>query len=174
MENGESDPITPSLVLNILVSILFTGFATYWGLSNFRIPKLSTLLPWSERPISPTSDPHAYYYYPHAPSSQPFRVFVSLFVGILVGVAEVVVYASYLRKVASAKAKEKAKVEKKVFIGLVEDTPRDKSQDPTEVSTSLSFKDGEKAEIWGRGINGGARRRVREKWREKESRLEQE
>ncbi|EFQ97507.1 hypothetical protein MGYG_00547 [Nannizzia gypsea CBS 118893] len=174
MENDESDPITPSLVLNILVSILFTGFATYWGLSNFRIPKLSTLLPWSERPSSPTNDPHTYYYYPHAPSSQPFRVFVSLFVGILVGVAEVVVYASYLRKVENAKAKEKAKVEKKVFIGLVEDNPRDEDRDPAKLSTSVSFEDGEKEEIWGKGINGGARRRVREKWREKENRLEQE
>ncbi|EZF35617.1 hypothetical protein TMEN_6068 [Trichophyton mentagrophytes] len=174
MENDESDPITPSLVLNILVSILFTGFATYWGLSNFRIPKLSTLLPWSERPSSLNSDPHAYYYYPHAPSSQPFRVFVSLFIGILVGVAEVVVYASYLRKVANAKAKEKAKVEKKVFIGLVEDPPHDKSQVPAKVSTSVSLKDGEKEEIWGKGVNGGARRRVRDKWREKENRLEQE
>ncbi|KAM5447638.1 hypothetical protein MaudCBS49596_005897 [Microsporum audouinii] len=171
MEKEESDPITPSLVLNILVSILFTGFATYWGLSNFRIPKLSTLSPWATRPSSATSDPHVHYYYPHAPSSQPFRVFVALFAGILVGVAEVVVYASYLRKVANAKAKEKAKVEKKVFIGLVEDPHYDKDQEPAEGPVSVSLKDGKKEEIWGKGINGGARRRVRERWRENENKL---
>ncbi|KAF3490922.1 uncharacterized protein GIQ15_00439 [Arthroderma uncinatum] len=169
MDGQESDPITPSLVLNILVSILFTGFATYWGLSNFRIPKVSTLLPWSTLPSYVASDPHTHYYYPHAPSSQPFRVFVSLFAGILVGVAEVVVYASYLRKVENAKSKEKAKVEKKVLIGLVEDLPGDKKHEPAKVP--VSFKDSEREEIWGKGINGGARRRIREKWAEKENEL---
>ncbi|KAK2873305.1 hypothetical protein FQN49_002455 [Arthroderma sp. PD_2] len=169
IENGEDDPITPSLVLNILVSVLFTGFATYWGLSNFRIPKLSTLSPWSTRPSSVASDPHAHYYYPHAPSSLPFRVFVSLFAGIFVGVAEVVVYASYLRKVENAKSKEKAKVEKKVLIGLVGDAPDGKEQEPVQIPAS--FKNGEREEIWGKGINGGARRRIRDRWREKENEL---
>jgi hypothetical protein len=81
--------------------------------------------------------------------------------GIVVGVAEVTVYAGYLRKVKISQEKERAKREKKEFIGEYRGEPIEKD--------SLSAT-AEKREIWGRGINGGMRRRVREKW-EKEQEL---
>jgi len=87
----------------------------------------------------------------------------SLLVGIIVGVAEVTVYASYLRKVNMSKEKERATREKKVFIGeYCEDGSG--LQEVTGPAVSV-----EKEEIWGRGVNGGMRRRVREKW-EKDNR----
>jgi hypothetical protein len=89
------------------------------------------------------------------------RVLVSLSTGIVVGVAEVTVYAGYLRKVKISQEKERAKREKKEFIGEYRGEPIEKD--------SLSAT-AEKREIWGRGINGGMRRRVREKW-EKEQEL---
>ncbi|KAK2743247.1 hypothetical protein FQN57_004936 [Myotisia sp. PD_48] len=167
----DSDPISPSLVLNILVSILFTGFATYWALSNFRIPKIYYLLPWNGRPRSNSTSPsdyQEYYYYPHSPDSQPFRVFTGLAAGILVGVAEVVVYSAYLRKVDNAKKKEKAKIEKKELVDLVAEPI---SAD--ELSTTAISVDNLTDEIWGKGVNGGARRRVQEKWK-KEKAIQQE
>lgn len=102
-----------------------------------------------------------YYHYPGAIASQPARVFVSLFVAIIVGVAEVVVYSAYLRKVDIAHKKEKAIVEKKVVIGVVEDNLGDHEVHEVPVSVGQD----EKEEIWGKGVNGGARRRLRERWR---------
>jgi hypothetical protein len=90
------------------------------------------------------------------------RVFISLAAAVLVGVAEVVIYAAYLRKVRIAREKEGRIVERKkvgAAVGEVEKTQKlDGNRDG----------EGEKEEIWGRGINGGVRRRVREKWEEKE------
>lgn len=45
-----------------------------------------------------------------------YRVLISLFFGILVLVAEVVVYNSYLQRISDAKAREKVKIEKKKVV----------------------------------------------------------
>ncbi|PGG97426.1 hypothetical protein GX51_07337 [Blastomyces parvus] len=148
-DNDPDDPLTPSLVLNILISILFTGFASYWALSNFRIPTFFT--------FTSASAPS----YPGAVSSQPARVFISMLVALLVGVAEVGVYVLYLKKVELAKGRERAIVERKVVIGEVGDG--DGTAD--EGGVMISGGKGEEEEIWGRGINGGARRRVKERWK---------
>ncbi|KAI5305180.1 hypothetical protein KEM56_005080 [Ascosphaera pollenicola] len=146
----EEDNLDPSLVINILVSVIFTGFAVYWAISNFRVP--GPLLSF----LSPTS---AAATYPGAHSTQPARVFISLFAGIVVGIAEVVVYASYLRKVKAAKLKEKSLVEKKTVVREFEITSStQKDGDAAIVKTEVA------EEIWGRGVHGGVRRRIRERW----------
>lgn len=87
-----------------------------------------------------------------------------MFLAMLVGVAEVVVYAAYWRKAEAAKEKERKVVEKKVVIGEykggIDGTDDDRS---VPVGTTA-----EKVEIWGKGVNGGARRRLRERWKERE------
>ncbi|KAL1959818.1 hypothetical protein VTO42DRAFT_963 [Malbranchea cinnamomea] len=149
----DDDPLTPSVAINILVSILFTGFATYWALSNFRIPHFLT--------FSSSRVEH----YPGSLSSQPFRVFLSMFLAIVVGVAEVVVYAAYLKKVAAAKEKEKKMVEKKTVIG---EYTGDSHSSNTDGSVPVGGAE-EKVEIWGKGVNGGARRRIKERWKAREN-----
>ena len=84
---------------------------------------------------------------------------VSLFTGVLVGAAEVTVYAAYLRKVKQSRDKERAKKETKEFIGEFKPSDTVPELDSTSIDTWT-----EKEEIWGRGVNGGTRRRVREKW----------
>ncbi|OAX82524.1 hypothetical protein ACJ72_03122 [Emergomyces africanus] len=152
-DNNADDVLTPSLALNILISILFTGFAIYWALSNFRIPTFFTF-------TSSSSPSH-----PGAISSQPARVFISMIVALLVGVAEVVVFALYLKKVELAREKERAIVERKVVIGEVRLGNREGKDDEGEVRI---YGKEEKEEIWGKGVNGGARRRVRERWKERD------
>lgn len=88
------------------------------------------------------------------------RVLVSLGTAVVVGVAEVTVYAAYLRKVEDSRSKEKRKRERKEFIGQFEgeesfDAWGNRTQQEDQV---------EKTEIWGRGVHGGMRRRVRDKW----------
>lgn len=91
------------------------------------------------------------------------RVLLSLGVAVLVGVAEVVVYSGYLRKVKESKRKERAKLERKEVMPLsVEDEKVMLNVRTTGIE--------EREEIWGRGTNGGMRRRVRENWeKEQES-----
>ena len=81
------------------------------------------------------------------------RVLVSLLVAVVVGVAEVTVYAGYLRKVKMSREKERRLRERKVVVSSETVGARE------EVTET---KDTE--EIWGRGKHGGIRRRVREKW----------
>lgn len=85
------------------------------------------------------------------------RVLLALGVGVVVGVAEVVVYSGYLRKVKEARREERAKVERRevVLVGGGEE----KAVRDLRVRGKR-----EKEEIWGRGVNGGMRRRVRENW----------
>lgn len=149
-EEEEEDNLDPSLVINILVSVIFTGFAVYWAISNFRVPgRLLSFL--SPRSAATT--------YPGAHSTQPARVFVSLFSGIVVGIAEVVVYASYLRKVQAAKLKERNLKEKKVVVQEFEITSSTQNDSTVTIAKTEAAE-----EIWGRGAHGGARRRVRERW----------
>lgn len=104
------------------------------------------------------------------------RVLVALGTALVVGIAEVAVYAAYLRKVEESRRKERRRKEKKEVIGEYTDegdavdawgTRGGKvSRDDTEV---------EQSEIWGRGVHGGMRRRVREKWeREQEALVSKE
>ncbi|KAI1909157.1 hypothetical protein LOZ39_004507 [Ophidiomyces ophidiicola] len=156
------DPITPSLVLNIFVSVLFTGFATYWALTNFRTPHFFiTMLTFTKNNINLT---HARNY-PGSVYSQPSRVFISLLAALSVGVAEVVVYAAYLRKVDRAKRKEKSMVERKIVVGEVGAALLKKDIDAEHVEIVGGV---EKEQIWGKGVNGGARRRIREKWNDQQ------
>lgn len=70
---------------------------------------------------------------------------------VVVAIAECGLYAAYLNKVKDARKKERAKRERK---GVVREV--------TEDGGKVNKEDGQ--EIWGRGINGGVRRRVREKY----------
>lgn len=125
--DGEDvDDISPSLVLNILLSILLCGFAGFWA-TRF----------WS---------------------NQGLRVLTSMTVGIVVGIAEVVVYAAYLRKARDARAKEARKKEIRI---LVHEEPRGSLSRSEEVAVETDV-------IWGRGINGGVRRRIQEKWEKRQ------
>ena len=88
---------------------------------------------------------------------------IAVLVGLLVGVAEVVVYAAYLRKVVEARARERAFKEQK-DAGLVD--PGVAMNFKSETQMEKNENEGEPQEIWGRGVNGGVRRRVRERWKE--------
>jgi TMEM199 family protein len=141
--------ITPSLVLNIFMSVILCGFATFWALKNFQTPSfLSGILlsPTGKRDRVNTGA---------TMSKDPVFVLISMFVGILVGVAETVVYAAYVRKVKYAKDAEKKVKERKEVVSSVEVGWNDESSRDV---------DGEEEVIWGKGVNGGVRRRVREKW----------
>ncbi|RVX75236.1 hypothetical protein B0A52_00588 [Exophiala mesophila] len=118
-----SDDLSPSLVLNILLSVVMCALTMFY------------LTRWWH--------------------NDGVRVLMSLGTGLIVGIAEVTVYAAYLRKVKESKDKERKKREKKVFIGeYTGEAP----------PVPLSHMPAHKEEIWGRGVNGGMRRRIREKW----------
>ena len=127
-ENGGKDDISPSLVLNILLSVVMCAAAMFY------------LTRWWH--------------------NDGIRVLFSLGTGFLVGIAEVTVYAAYLRNVKVGRAKESAKREKKEFLA---EYTGDTSAIPLHHLAS------KKEEIWGRGVNGGVRRRVREKWEKDQS-----
>ena len=80
----------------------------------------------------------------------------------VVAIAECGLYAAYLNKVKDAKKKERAKRERK---GVVREVTG------TGYGVEEVKKKEEGEEIWGHGINGGVRRRVREKY-EKEKNSE--
>ena len=123
-----SDDISPSLVLNILLSIVLCAFVA------FHVTRF-----WA---------------------NDGLRVLTALGVGVFVGVAEVVVYAAYLKKRADARDKEGRKKERKFMISEV--AFNSESQGVIDLRDVGKTED--KEEIWGRGLNGGMRRRVREKW----------
>lgn len=97
-------------------------------------------------------------------ASEPVRVLLSLFVALLVGLAEVLIYAIYLGKSEDARVKEKRRREKKKVIGS--ERIGGKAEQAETDGQQMVDRDEEK--IWGRGANGGLRRRVREKWEEQE------
>ena len=130
----EKDDITPSLVVNILVSILCVA-ASSWYMTRW----------WR---------------------SDGVRVLVALLVAVVVGVAEVTAYAGYLRKVRLSREKERGLRERKVLVSSEEVVAGEGDKMSEEKETEA---------IWGRGKQGGMRRRVKEKWereREQEGGLE--
>lgn len=92
---------------------------------------------------------------PQILSSEAVKVLLGLFAALSVAVAESFLYWTYLGKVDRARVKERGVRERKVVIGAVGE--EDRADEGVEVGT-------EKEEIWGKGVNGGVRRRVREKW----------
>ncbi|KAL4990995.1 endoplasmic reticulum-based factor for assembly of V-ATPase-domain-containing protein [Aspergillus falconensis] len=156
-----ADPLTPSLVLNIFLSVIITGFSVYWALTSFVTPQIlvsrisST---WSPQTISGRGSGGL-------GASEPVRVLLSLFAALAVGVAEVLIYAIYLGKIEAARGKEGRRKEKKVVIGSEEVGGRGRDQQSPE-RTEIKVNGEDKEVIWGRGPNGGLRRRVREKWEE--------
>ncbi|KAL4739777.1 endoplasmic reticulum-based factor for assembly of V-ATPase-domain-containing protein [Aspergillus similis] len=155
------DPLTPSLVLNIFLSVIITGFSVYWALTSFATPEMlvsrisST---WSPRTVSGQGSGGL-------GASEPVRVLLSLFAALGVGIAEVLIYAIYLGKIEVAREKEARRKEKKVVIGSEEVGGRGGDQQSTE-GTEIKLNGEDKEVIWGRGPNGGLRRRLREKWEE--------
>lgn len=122
-EDQGSDDLSPSLVFNILLSIVMCAMTMFY------------LTRWWH--------------------NDGVRVLMSLGTALIVGGAEVTVYAAYLRKVKESKDKERKKREKKILIGeYTGEAP----------PVPLSHMPADKEEIWGRGVNGGMRRRIREKW----------
>lgn len=91
-------------------------------------------------------------------ASEPVRVLLSLFVALLVGLAEVIIYAIYLGKAEDARVKEKRMRERKEVVGSERVGGR-----AEEAEADGQQVDGDE-KIWGRGANGGLRRRVRERW----------
>ncbi|OJJ51387.1 hypothetical protein ASPZODRAFT_127458 [Penicilliopsis zonata CBS 506.65] len=142
----DNDPLTPSLVLNIFLSVLITGFSVYWALTKFPTPDLRIFAP---RTNTGSSRPGM---------SEPLRVLLSFLAALAVAVAEVFIYGAYLRKVNTARTREKRLRERKEVIGC----------DEVGGGRNALVQDTRKEEIWGRGVNGGMRRRVRERWEERE------
>ncbi|KAL4775704.1 endoplasmic reticulum-based factor for assembly of V-ATPase-domain-containing protein [Aspergillus nidulans var. acristatus] len=151
------DPLTPSLVLNIFLSVIITGFSVYWALTSFATPEI--LVSRISSTWSPGQGSGG------LGASEPVRVLLSLFAALGVGVAEVLIYAIYLGKIEVAREKEGRRKEKKVVIGSEEVGGRGGDQRSTE-KTEIKRYGEDKEVIWGRGPNGGLRRRVREKWEE--------
>lgn len=172
--DGDNDPLTPTLVVNIFLSVLLTGFSAYWALTNFQTPAFLTFSS-SSSSSSSSSVSTGRASTGVGAASEPVRVLLSLFAALLVGVAEVVVYAAYLRKVREARARERKIKERKVVIGPVPDPdPRDDGSRGRDGGGEKETRITEKEEIWGRGVNGGVRRRVRERWDREERKREEE
>lgn len=147
--------VTPSLVINIFMSVVLCCFATFWALKNFQTPSFLgwILVSRSSPPFSSpslTGDKGRL-----GGSKDPVFVLIAMSVGLLVGVAETVVYAAYVRKVRYAKAAERKVKERKEVVSSVEVKGGNAESRPGD--------DGEEV-IWGKGVNGGVRRRVRERW----------
>lgn len=149
--------------------MLLTGFSVYWALTKFATPELLTSTVarvWhsNQHPVNIRG------------VSEPVRVLLSFAVALIVGVAEVVIYAIYLGKVEQARARETKLKERKTVVdseqvGGGEQAGSEEQQgDAKDTSGPVDVSGGrqEEEKIWGRGANGGIRRRVREKWEEQE------
>ncbi|OJK03211.1 hypothetical protein ASPACDRAFT_1853776 [Aspergillus aculeatus ATCC 16872] len=142
----EKETITPSLVLNIFLSVLITGFSVFWALHV-----------WT----------------PGGPGGigAGGKVLAAMGAALGVGAVEAGIYAIYLRKMRVARGREQRVREVKVSVGREEVGGGGKGGgkggegDGNDVAAAGT---GVKEEIWGRGVNGGVRRRVRERWEEKE------
>ncbi|KAJ5523093.1 hypothetical protein N7513_012637 [Penicillium frequentans] len=147
------DTLTPSLVLNIFLSTIITGAAVYWCLTSFGMPRILASIFSAMTGPAPGDGMEAR---DAVGASEAVRVLLSFFAALSVAVAESVLYAVYLGKVVEARNKERKLKEKKVVIGPVEGDG--------DLDEGVIVGEGEKEEIWGKGVNGGVRRRMREKW----------
>ncbi|OJZ90692.1 hypothetical protein ASPFODRAFT_123568 [Aspergillus luchuensis CBS 106.47] len=157
-DDNETDPLTPGLVLNIFLSVLITGFSVYWALRSFRSPEMlvSTVARvWRGKGTGQGV-------------SESVKVLVSLGAAVVVGVAEVMIYAIYLRKVEVARGRERRVKERKVVVGSERVGGGQSREGGEDGGNGERVGNKEEEVIWGRGVNGGLRRRVREKWEEKE------
>ncbi|KAJ5933362.1 hypothetical protein N7454_005691 [Penicillium verhagenii] len=157
------DTLTPSLVLNIFLSTLITGFAVYWALTSFGMPGILASI------FSSLTGPTVDWMEPRdaVGASEAVRVLLSFFAALAVAIAESVLYAVYLGKVVEARTKERKLKEKKVVIGPVKG-----GDDGDDGEGVIMGAAGEKEEIWGKGVNGGVRRRMREKWEKEQDQTE--
>ncbi|KAJ5390527.1 uncharacterized protein N7496_001595 [Penicillium cataractarum] len=169
--SAEEDTLTPSLVFNIFLSVVITGFSVYWALTKFTMPAIlaRTFSSWTGPAIRDGEGGGG-----GGGASDAVRVLISFFAALAVAVAEAFLYGAYLEKVSRAKAREGRIRERKVFVGRVEgEGEGEKGGESVDVDGPVGLDVDEKEEIWGKGVNGGVRRRVREKW-EKENAKENE
>lgn len=149
------DTLTPSLVFNIFISVLVTGFSTYWALTKFTMPNILA------RMFSSATGPRTDIFSEEQATggaSAAVKVLLSLFAALTVAIAESFLYVAYVGKIERAQAQERKFKERKTVVGEV--------QDSGQVGNT---EEREEVEIWGKGMNGGVRRRVREKYeKEKE------
>lgn len=142
-------------MINIFLSVLITGFSVYWALTLFTMPEILATMFASWTGPRDVDGAGA-----GAGASAAVRVLLSLFAALAVAVAESFLYAAYLGKVERARVKERGMRERKEVVGAVGDDG---------VVGAAEERDSEEVAIWGKGVNGGVRRRVREKWeKEKE------
>ncbi|KAJ5137439.1 uncharacterized protein N7443_010269 [Penicillium atrosanguineum] len=154
-ESITEDTLTPSLVFNIFISVLVTGFSTYWALTKFTMPNiLARIFSSATGPrLDILSEEQA-----TGGASAAVKVLLSLFAALTVAVAESFLYVAYVGKIERARVEERKFKERKTVVGEV--------QDGGQVENTEEY---EEVEIWGKGVNGGVRRRVREKYeKEKE------
>ncbi|KAJ5891145.1 uncharacterized protein N7473_007373 [Penicillium subrubescens] len=165
--DAAEDTLTPSLVFNIFLSVVITGFSVYWALTKFTMPAIlaRTLTSWTGPGVEEAGREAT------GGASDAVRVLISFFAALSVAVAEAFLYGAYLEKVSRARAKEKRVKERKTFVGVVEGEKK-KADESGDVSVDAEADVDQKEEIWGKGVNGGVRRRVREKWeKEKDDEL---
>ncbi|KAI2792945.1 hypothetical protein POX_b02989 [Penicillium oxalicum] len=164
--DASEDPLTLSLIFNIFLSVLITGFSVYWALTKFRMPVILAQLfsTWTGPGLEGGQAVSG-------GASDAVRILVSFFAALAVAVAEAFLYGAYLEKVSRARAKERRMKERKVVIGPVGD---EGTEDSAAAADAASVTVEQKEEIWGKGVNGGARRRVREKWEKERDKVEGE
>lgn len=133
-DSEADDHLSVSLVVNIFLSVLLTGVSVYWALTKFAVFSSSG-----------------------SRLTEPVRVLAAFAAALLVAVAEAVLYAVYMRKASDARATERRLKERKEVLAAV--TSSSQQQQPQPQPQQY-----ESEEIWGRGANGGLRRRVREQW----------
>ena len=133
--------------------MLITGFSVYWALTSFTMPAIlaSTFSRWTRPRMDKGLEMRDN---GGGGASDAVRVLLSLFAALAVAIAESLLYVFYLGKVKRARVQERKVKERKTFIGTV-------GEDSEDTTVKVV---GEKEEIWGKGVNGGVRRRVREKW----------
>lgn len=138
----------------------------YWALTKFRMPVILAQLfsTWTGPGLEGGQAVSG-------GASDAVRILVSFFAALAVAVAEAFLYGAYLEKVSRARAKERRMKERKVVIGPVGD---EGTEDSAAAADAASVTVEQKEEIWGKGVNGGARRRVREKWEKERDKVEGE
>ncbi|KAJ6131600.1 hypothetical protein N7523_001306 [Penicillium sp. IBT 18751x] len=156
-ESITEDTLTPSLVFNIFISVLVTGFSTYWALTKFTMPNV--LAKMFSSVTGPKTDILAEEQATGG-ASAAVKVLLSLFAALTVAVAESFLYVAYVGKIERARVQERKFKERKIVVGEVQ------VQENGQIGIT---EECEEVEIWGKGVNGGVRRRVREKYeKEKE------